>query len=306
MSSSSDQTCSTRSMTVSLTLPHLEHRPTNDVGERVLEPFEGLHAEDDGCRAQRLAGIPRRLREALRDRARPRLARGLHGGVVRAAGERARDRGRRHDREAPGRRCAEVVVERPARVPQRRERRLEDAVVLSVCPARPPPPRQPPDEVQDAVDRADSSCTRSRERAHLRTRRSGRTPRCGCPAARAASAASFARIAADDDDPGAGGEQGARCRAPCRTRAAGEDDHASRTDARSGLAQASERSDARRRLDHGAHLLLERLVEHRQRELVVQHRVGVALRQRRRARRPAARAPRPRPGAGVSVPRTSS
>ena len=100
-------------------------RPQADEGcrERVLEAPRLLTRKIDGCRGSGAAGIPSRLGEALRDRARPRLARRLHGGVVRAAGERPRDRGRGDDGQAPRGRGAQVVVERPAHVAQRRERR---------------------------------------------------------------------------------------------------------------------------------------------------------------------------------------
>ena len=101
----------------------------------------------------------------------------------------------------------------------------------------------------------------------------------------------------------------ARCRPSTRRRPsvargrthAPEADVPPRADSRSVRA-----ADSCRRLDDGPHLLLERLEEHRQRELVVQHRVGVALRQRRRGPRPADRAPTSTPGAASASTRTSS
>ncbi|CAI7668216.1 unnamed protein product [Penicillium discolor] len=227
-------------------------------------------------------------------------------GEVRSAGEGACDGGRRHDRESSGGGGAEGAVEGAARRPhrlQRRQQRREVVVGLPGESAAAPPAAH---EGHDRIDRLEPIG----ERRHL-----GEGGRIGelCLGARLGQRTQSLVRAAGGDHPGTGIAQCSRRRESRRARCPRQHDHAApcslarrrrhavssrsemplRPDPGSGSPAAEgvrpsvtmkrcgsvvRTADADRRLDDRLHLLVERLEEHRQRELVVQDRVGVALR----------------------------
>ena len=201
--------------------------PTNALCEGLLQPFEALDAEDHGRRRQRGAGIPRGLRETLRDRARPRFARGLDRGVIRASGERTIDGGGRDDRETTRRRRPQVVVERTAEDAKRGERPLEEPVVRLGLAGQAAAAAPAPDEVQEAVDRADRAVDVLGERAHREL--------VGQVAHFRANARHFAGervelvgVVPDGDHPRPGRSQGAGSRESAGARRAGDQHDAAR------------------------------------------------------------------------------
>ena len=201
--------------------------PTTRCCEGFLQPFEALDAEDHGGRRQRGAGIPRGLRETLRDRARPRFARGLDGGVIRASGERTIDGGGRDDRETTRRRRPQVVVERTAEDAKRGERPLEEPVVRLGLAGEAAAAAPAPDEVKEAVDRADRAVDVLGERGHrelvgqvAHSRR--------MPGTSPASASSLSESCPDGDHPRPGRSQGAGSRESAGARRAGDQHDAAR------------------------------------------------------------------------------